>query len=50
MIEAFHDPLAGFTVGLQFHPERMLKEHRGNLRVWEAFAKAVHHKFRQKQR
>ncbi|MGH9891444.1 MAG: gamma-glutamyl-gamma-aminobutyrate hydrolase family protein [bacterium] len=49
LIEAFHDPGAAFTVGLQFHPERMLKEHKGSLRVWEAFARAVHRKFRQEQ-
>ena len=50
LIEAFHDPQAAFTVGLQFHPERMLEEHKGNLRVWEAFAKAVHQRFRREQR
>ncbi len=50
LVEAFHDPEAAFTVGLQFHPERMLKEHKGNLRVWEAFAKRVHQKFRQQPR
>ena len=41
LIEAFYDPNAGFVVGLQFHPERMLKEYTGNMRVWEAFARAV---------
>jgi gamma-glutamyl-gamma-aminobutyrate hydrolase PuuD len=41
LIEAFFDPQARFVVGLQFHPERMLKEYAGNLRVWEAFARAV---------
>jgi hypothetical protein len=30
-------------VGLQFHPERMLNEYAGNLRVWKAFASAVYH-------
>lgn len=50
LVEAFHDPRADFTVGLQFHPERMLREHKGNLRVWEAFARAVHKKFRQERR
>jgi len=29
-------------VGLQFHPERMLKEYAGNWRVWQAFGSAVH--------
>jgi gamma-glutamyl-gamma-aminobutyrate hydrolase PuuD len=42
LVEAYFDPRADFLVGLQFHPERMLREHRGNLRVWEAFAAAVH--------
>lgn len=41
LIEAFYDPAARFVVGLQFHPERMLEEHPGNLRVWKAFAAAV---------
>ena len=41
LIEAFYDPKARFVVGLQFHPERMLKDYTGNLRVWEAFARAV---------
>jgi gamma-glutamyl-gamma-aminobutyrate hydrolase PuuD len=42
LVEAFYDPAANFAVGLQFHPERMLKEYAGNKRVWEAFAAAVH--------
>ena len=41
LIEAFYDPKTRFTVGLQFHPERMLSEYTGNLRIWQAFAKAV---------
>jgi gamma-glutamyl-gamma-aminobutyrate hydrolase PuuD len=41
LIEAYYDPAARFVVGLQFHPERMLDEHPGNLRVWQAFARAV---------
>jgi gamma-glutamyl-gamma-aminobutyrate hydrolase PuuD len=41
LIEAYYDPRARFVVGLQFHPERMLEEHPGNLRVWKAFAAAV---------
>ena len=41
LIEAFYDPEAAFMVGLQFHPERMLKEYAGNLRVWKAFAAAA---------
>jgi gamma-glutamyl-gamma-aminobutyrate hydrolase PuuD len=43
LIEAYCDPKARFVVGLQFHPERMLPEYSGNLRVWKAFASAVHH-------
>lgn len=41
LIEAYYDPEARFVVGLQFHPERMLKEYAGNLKVWSAFAAAV---------
>jgi gamma-glutamyl-gamma-aminobutyrate hydrolase PuuD len=42
LVEAYFDPRADFLVGLQFHPERMLREYRGNFRVWEGFAAAVH--------
>jgi gamma-glutamyl-gamma-aminobutyrate hydrolase PuuD len=42
LIEAYYDPNAAFVVGLQFHPERMLKEYAGNLEVWRVFAAAVH--------
>ena len=42
LIEGYYDPEAPFVVGLQFHPERMLGEYRGNRRVWEAFGSAVH--------
>ena len=42
LIEAYYDPEADFRVGLQFHPERMLKEYAGNMEVWKAFAAAVH--------
>lgn len=41
LIEAYYDPEVDFVVGLQFHPERMLKEYAGNLKVWSAFAAAV---------
>ena len=41
LVEAFYDPKAQFIVGLQFHPERMLEESAGNLRIWKAFAFAV---------
>lgn len=42
LVEAYCDPDADFLVGLQFHPERMLGEYAGNMRVWKAFASAVH--------
>ncbi len=42
LVEAYYDPKASFVVGLQFHPERMLPEYPGNLRVWKAFGEAVH--------
>ena len=42
LVEAYYDPKARFSVGLQFHPERMLPEYSGNLRVWKAFAEAIH--------
>jgi gamma-glutamyl-gamma-aminobutyrate hydrolase PuuD len=42
LIEGFYDPKASFIIGLQFHPERMMKEYPGNRRVWEAFGAAVH--------
>ncbi len=41
LIEAFYDPAAAFVVGLQFHPERMMHEYPGNLKVWQAFCQAV---------
>ena len=41
LIEAYYDPEAEFVVGLQFHPERMLKEYAGNLKVWKSFSTAV---------
>jgi putative glutamine amidotransferase len=44
LIEAYYDPEVAFVVGLQFHPERMLKEYPGNMKVWSAFADAVHGK------
>jgi len=41
LIEAYYDPQANFVVGLQFHPERMLPEYPGNLKVWQAFTTAL---------
>lgn len=46
LIEAFYDPKVPFLVGLQFHPERMLPDHPGNWRVWQAFGAAVHRRAR----
>jgi len=40
LIEAFYDPQSKFTVGLQFHPERMFNEYEGNAMVYSAFVKA----------
>ncbi|HEV2352210.1 MAG TPA: gamma-glutamyl-gamma-aminobutyrate hydrolase family protein [Terriglobia bacterium] len=48
LIEAYFDAKSEFTVGLQFHPERMLKDYAGNLRVWKAFASAVHRSTRRR--
>ena len=42
LVEAFYAPAEKFLIGLQFHPERMLKEYSGNEQVWKAFAAAVH--------
>jgi gamma-glutamyl-gamma-aminobutyrate hydrolase PuuD len=41
LVEGVYDPSLPFCVGLQFHPERMLEEHEGNRRVFEAFGRAV---------
>jgi gamma-glutamyl-gamma-aminobutyrate hydrolase PuuD len=41
LVEGFYDPKSKFVVGLQFHPERMLEEAAGNLRIWKAFGDAV---------
>ncbi len=41
LIEGVYNPQYRFLVGLQFHPERMLPEHLGNAKVFDAFAKAV---------
>jgi len=41
LVEGYYDPKAKFVVGLQFHPERMLEEAAGNLRIWKAFSAAV---------
>ena len=41
LVEAYYDPEMDFMVGLQFHPERMLPEYPGNIKVWKAFTTAV---------
>ena len=41
LVEGYYDPKAEFVVGLQFHPERMLEEAAGNLRIWKAFTSAA---------
>jgi putative glutamine amidotransferase len=41
LIEGYYDPNAAFVVGLQFHPERMLNDYAGNLKVWKAFTGAM---------
>jgi len=46
LIEGYYDPQEDFLVGLQFHPERMFKDHAGNWRVWQAFGAAVHRQLR----
>jgi putative glutamine amidotransferase len=46
LVEAFYDPKERFLVGLQFHPERMLQDYAGNLRVWKEFGAAVHRRAR----
>jgi len=46
LVEAYYAPAERFLVGLQFHPERMLKEYSGNERVWKAFAASVQAKSR----
>lgn len=41
LIEGVYNPSKKFLVGLQFHPERMLPEHPGNQRVFDAFISAI---------
>ncbi len=41
LIEGYYDPEMPFVAGLQFHPERMLPDYPGNLKVWQAFTDAV---------
>jgi len=50
LIEAYYDPKADFVVGLQFHPERMLKEYAGNVKVWNAFTAAIKNRHRDRRR
>ena len=37
LIEAVYNPNCKFLVGLQFHPERMLPDYDGNIKVFESF-------------
>ena len=41
LVEGYYDPEQPFVAGLQFHPERMLPEYAGNIKVWQAFTDAV---------
>ncbi len=41
LVEAFRDPAAPFVWGLQFHPERQLREHAGHRAVHAAFVDAA---------
>ena len=41
LIEAVYAPGKKFLVGLQFHPERMLSEYKGNNKVFESFINAL---------
>jgi gamma-glutamyl-gamma-aminobutyrate hydrolase PuuD len=41
LIEGIYRPDKKFVMGLQFHPERMLEEHPGNYKVFEAYCKAL---------
>lgn len=41
LVEGFYDPKAPFTVGLQFHPERMEEEPVAAGHIWRAFATAI---------
>jgi gamma-glutamyl-gamma-aminobutyrate hydrolase PuuD len=45
LIEGYYDPKCEFVVGLQFHPERMLEEPDGNLKIWKAFQRAIARRF-----
>ncbi len=41
LVEAIYSPSKKFLVGLQFHPERMLSEHEGNYKVFDAFVESL---------
>jgi len=41
LVEGVFHPQYPFLVGLQFHPERMYKEHEGNKKVFDAFINAI---------
>lgn len=44
LLHYLDDPLSKFTVGLQFHPERMLSEYEGNYAVYRNFVKSAKEK------
>jgi len=41
LLEGFYDPAAPFVIGVQFHPERMLHDYRGNRTLFKAFVSAA---------
>jgi putative glutamine amidotransferase len=41
LLEGFYDPAVPFVVGVQFHPERMLNDYRGNRTLFRAFVAAA---------
>jgi putative glutamine amidotransferase len=43
LLEGFYDPEAPFIIGVQFHPERMLNDYRGNRTLFRAFVAAAKH-------
>lgn len=41
LVEGFYDPKASFIMGLQFHPERMIRDYNGNRLVYQNFIEAT---------
>jgi gamma-glutamyl-gamma-aminobutyrate hydrolase PuuD len=46
LVEGYYDPRAEFTVGLQFHPERLEEEPAAARRIWKDFAAAIRRRAR----